>query len=72
VTLAVDSTGRRTTSLYDAAGHLTGSYDFSANLLQYQYDVLNRVSVSIDGNGKYTTTTFDAVGNVTGVKVDAT
>jgi YD repeat-containing protein len=38
------------------------------NLTQYEYDALNRKTVTIDALSKATATSYDAAGNVTSVK----
>jgi RHS repeat-associated protein len=63
----VDALGNRTTSVFDAAGNLTGVQDANSHLLQFLYDANNRLTVTVDGAGDRTTSLRDAAGNVTQV-----
>src|SRR5262249_472164 len=63
----LDPLNKLGTTLYDAAGYVTGVRDERGNLTQYLLDADNRVSVTIDPLGYRTTTLFDEAGNATGV-----
>jgi RHS repeat-associated protein len=61
----IDALGNRSTTLYDAAGNVTGSIDARADRVTMLYDAANRRTASIDALGKRTTSAFDAAGNLT-------
>jgi len=66
--VVVDPLSNRTTSLFDAAGHLTGSKDANGNLSQYLFDAAGRQTVVVDALSNRTTSFFDAAGNLTGLQ----
>jgi RHS repeat-associated protein len=65
-TVTIDAANGRTTSLFDAAGNMTGLLNANSTLLTFVYDALNRQTVTVDGLGNRTTALFDAAGNLTG------
>src|SRR5262249_35559869 len=66
--VSIDALNNRTTTLFDAAGNVTGSKDADGNLTQYLFDADNRPTVTIDPLTNRTTSLLDAAGNVTGMK----
>jgi RHS repeat-associated protein len=61
------SVQRITTFLYDGAGNVTGVRDPNNNLVQYQYDAVDRPVAVLDAvYSVHATTLYDADGNVTG------
>jgi len=53
-----------TTTQYDAAGHVTAVQAPLGRTTTYQYDALNRQTVTIDSLSHNTTTVYDAAGQV--------
>ena len=67
-TVTVDPLGHRSTSLYDSAGHLTGTQDRDGHLTQFLYDAAGRPTVVIDALNHRATQLYDGAGHLTGTQ----